>query len=137
MRFKKITTSSPQTTQLQSSEFAVMMHASSEHMCSGDCKNVSDIHQKLYISKAALSQTLGTLEKKGYIVRNINPEDRRKIMVTVTADGEVELEKATQLYNEMLDRILEQFGTEDTKTLIQLLERLTGILDAEELLRTT
>lgn len=126
-RFKKIDICASSSSQLQVSEMAIMIRALPE----GNV-NVSEIHQSLHISKAAVSQTLNTLEKKGYIIRKIDPADRRKIMVTVTLVGESELKKAKRLYDETMDRVLEQFGLENTKTFIKLMEDLIKIIEEME-----
>ena len=128
-RFKRIDICpSSSVTHLQASEMAVMIRASTRYTSPDGCAGVSEIHQTMYISKAAVSQTLNALERKGYITRAIDPSDRRKIMVTITAEGEAELEKTKQLYDNMLNTVLDQFGLEDTKTFIRLAERLMRIL---------
>lgn len=132
MRFKKIDLCPASAMRMQSSELAVMLGASS--CCSPDdgCAGVSEIHQTLHISKAAVSQTLNNLEKKGYIVRKIDPADRRKITVTVTSCGEQELEKARVAYDETLDRVLAQLGEENARDLVRLIGRLLEIFEELE-----
>ena len=129
MRFKKIDICPSMAERLQPSELAVMARTFSSCTCSADGVCVSQIHQTLYVSKAAVSQTLNTLEKKGYIVRQIDPNDRRKIIVTVTTEGEAELDIVQKMYNETLDLILGEFGQENTETLIELIEKLMNIVD--------
>lgn len=128
-RFKKIDICASSASQLQATEIAVMIRASNPYMPPGGCASVSEIHQTLHISKAAVSQTLNALEKKGYITRKIDLSDRRKIKVTVTASGVSELEKAKGLYDELLDEVLNQFGVENTQTLIELVEKLIAIFE--------
>lgn len=129
MRFKKIDFCVSSEAQLQPSEMAVMVRASSRCLYSGDGVCVSEIHEALYISKAAVSQTLNALEKKGYILRQIDPVDRRKIVVTITAMGEAELDRTMRIYNDALDAVLDQLGHENAEQLIDLIGRLMDIMN--------
>ena len=54
------------------------------------CMNldVPKIQKKLNISKPAISYILNTLEKKNYIIREIDPKDRRKVSISATPEGE-------------------------------------------------
>lgn len=129
MNFKRIDICPMSADSLQQSELAVMARAAEG--CMGSCRgiSVSDIQQNLHISKPAVSQTLNNLEKKRYIVRTIDPDDRRKIMVTLTPMGEEALARAKCFYEDNLDCLLEQFGTDNVKTLVSLINRLMDILD--------
>jgi CRP-like cAMP-binding protein len=40
------------------------------------------MHEALAVSRAAVSQMLGSLEKRGYIRREIDRDNRRKIIIT-------------------------------------------------------
>lgn len=132
MRFKKVDYFCLSTANLQQSELAVMAGASSGCACDSEGACVSDIHQNLPVSKSAVSQTLNGLEKKGLIVRTIDPSDRRKITVTLTPEGKASLDEAKHRYETALDDILEQFGEENTKTLLEMVERLTGLFKEAE-----
>lgn len=127
MRFKRIDICPPGTNCLQQSELAVMARASAGCMANEKGVCVSDIQQNLHISKPAVSQTLNGLEQRGYIVRTIDPDDRRKITVTLTPEGERVFAEARRSYEKSLDLVLEQFGEENAAALIELLNRLMDI----------
>ncbi len=79
IRFKNVGMRFPSRCDIQWSEHLIM-----EKICR-DCGeeksyiNVSEINEKMHISKPAVSQMLNSLEKKGYIIREIDTNDRRKI----------------------------------------------------------
>ena len=50
-------------------------------------KSVSDLAEVKQISRPAISQAVEMLVEKGYISRQSNPQDRRYIELTLTADG--------------------------------------------------
>lgn len=129
LRVKKSGGCFAQSNNLQSSELAVMYKASVGCAVCGNGFTVSQIQQSLHITKPAVSQILNGLEKKGYIIRSIAAGDRRKIMVTVTADGEEELRDAMRCQNEILEQVFCQFGEEDIRRLIGQVNRLLDILE--------
>ena len=129
VRFKRVDLQNASTTCLQPNELMIISRAANGCACTQKGYHVSEIQQDLHISKPAVSQALNSLEKRGYIVRSIDPDDRRKITVMVTSSGAAELETARRFYDEILADILNRFGTENTETLLALLERLMNILE--------
>lgn len=128
MRFKRFDVC-PVTSCLQQSELVVMAKAAAGCCACEKGASVSDIQQNLHISKPAVSQTLNSLEQKGYILRTIDLDDRRKIMVTLTPEGQVAFDKAQCIYQQALDDLLLQFGTQNTKQLITLINQLMDIIE--------
>jgi DNA-binding MarR family transcriptional regulator len=49
--------------------------------------NITDITKKLYLTRQAVSSSTRYLEKKGFLSRNGNKGDRRKIRVEITEKG--------------------------------------------------
>lgn len=132
MRFKRIDVCCVfKTKDIQFSELLILGKASAGCACNEKGISVSEIGQRLHLSKPAISQTLNSLEKKGYINREIDREDRRKIMVTLTAEGSHKLEEGIRGFDHKLDKTLEQFGTENTKELIELIDCLMNILEKQ------
>lgn len=128
-RMKKSASCMASTSNLQFSELAVMLKASGGCSVCEQGYSVSEIQSTLHISKPAVSQVLNNLEKKGYIARSIATGDRRKIMVTLTADGEAELDNAMRCQDERMGRVFEQFGEENIRVFIRLVNRLMDILE--------
>lgn len=91
---------------------------------------VSGIHRDLHFSKPAISQILNSLEKKGYVMREIDADDRRKITVTLTEKGKHLCEQAQTRTDNLLDEIILRMGEEDMKQLMSLFTRLADIIEA-------
>lgn len=89
--------------------------------------NMGDVSRKLCVSKPAVSQILGSLERKGYIVRDVDKDDRRRIMVRSTQEGELALANSRQCYEEAVNRLLGQMTDEELATLVRLMDRLADI----------
>ncbi len=91
--------------------------------------NAQRIQERLQISKPAISYTLNTLEKKAYIVREIDPNDRRRISITITQEGITATAQSMQQHADMWSRLLDGFGEENMVQLTQLLGRLFSVID--------
>lgn len=88
-----------------------------------------DIQNKLCASKAAVSNMLSSLEKKGFLNREINLDNRRKISLSLTDSGKSELKKCSKPFNDLMVEILERFGYDNTVSLIKLMDKLSEVLD--------
>jgi len=92
---------------------------------------VADIQSNLYITKPAISQMYNSLEKKGYITREIDIKDRRKIVAILTPEGQNVLKFMKESSNHMVSEIISRLGEDDTRQLIELFNRFADI--SEEL----
>jgi MarR family 2-MHQ and catechol resistance regulon transcriptional repressor len=48
---------------------------------------LNDLAARLYLDKSTASRVVDALEKKGYVERHANPEDRRALRLVATGDG--------------------------------------------------
>jgi DNA-binding MarR family transcriptional regulator len=87
------------------------------------------MHETLAVSKAAVSQMLGSLEKRGYIRREIDRDNRRKIIITLTEQGETAVDDAEKKMDILMSRIITQFGEKDTRNFTRLLDRFAEVVD--------
>jgi DNA-binding MarR family transcriptional regulator len=85
-----------------------------------DKNYVSDVWCDLSVSKSAVSQSLGVLEKKGLIHREMDKDDRRKILVTLTHQGETTLGQAEKQTHQMFESIVSRVGEKKVRELIDL-----------------
>ena len=129
MHFKKMSASFPIECEIQMNELIIMETISKGCSCANKDFNVSKIQENLHITKPAVSQILNTLEKKGYITRQINPQDRRKISVTTTPAGDEVLAESMNLYDQMLCELFGRFGEENMSMLMTQLDELTKIFN--------
>lgn len=127
IRFKRVDSCINNGKGLQMSELAVMGKAAKGCANGGMC--VGDITETMHISKPAVSQILNNLERRELITRAIDKKDRRKITVNLTPAGRAALHEAMTCLNEMMDDVLNSFGSENTKTLVALLNELMDIFE--------
>lgn len=90
---------------------------------------ISDLRKQSYVSRAAISQMLNSLECKGLIKREMDKVDRRRVTVRLTEEGKQTLERANQQLAAQLSRAIDQFGPENMAQLNQLLRDLHEIVN--------
>jgi DNA-binding MarR family transcriptional regulator len=83
----------------------------------------------LFVSKAAVSQTLGGLEKKGYVEREIDRGNRRKIIITLTDAGKAALENSTDALDKLAASLINRFGETKTGRLINLVNSFAELVE--------
>ncbi|MFF5994748.1 MarR family transcriptional regulator [Lysinibacillus sp. KU-BSD001] len=87
--------------------------------------------QHLHVSNSAVSQLLNKLEERGYISRNINPDNRREIKLALAQKGEAYFTSAEKLQQEMNERVYGKLSLEDLQQLLMILEKLNTIVQEE------
>lgn len=130
MRIKKMGAMFTSECEIQMNELAILRAAADECQCcpgSSINLNVPQLQDQLHITKPAISYILNTLEKKDYIVRTIDPKDRRKISISVTANGMAAAKQSEKAYEQMWGELLSRFGEEDMRALLGLLYRLLDV----------
>ena len=85
---------------------------------------VSSIAEALDISSPAVSRMLGGMERKGYILRKVNPHNRRNTIVKITKNGQKIYDKTESQMNCLLDHVTKRVGQEDMEELLRLWNRV-------------
>ena len=67
--------------------------------CDGEMTQ-RELTEKLGIQRASVSELLGKLEKKEYINRSQDEQDRRRVQISITEKGTAALQEETQTQNE-------------------------------------
>ena len=83
-----------------------------------------DICAELKVSSARVAAALNGLEKKGMVVRQTAPFDRRKVLIFITKKGEEYIKMRQALFLVTLDDALMRLGEGDLRELIRIMKRL-------------
>ncbi len=82
-------------------------------------------------SQSTITGIVDTMEKKDVVIRKMNPEDRRSVLVMLTDKGK-KLEKETPNINSILDNCCSGFDPNDIQLLTILLKKLDkSLVDTE------
>lgn len=127
IRFRKVGIILPYTSDLNITELVVMRGLEENCPYSDSNISISEVQSGLHVTKSAISQMMNSLEKKGYIERKIDTEDRRKIVVTLTQAGKDILIETKESANHNLNKIISNLGDENTKQFIDLLNQVSDI----------
>lgn len=90
-------------------------------------RRAADLSEILELSRPSITRILNDLERKGYVTRSIDPNDRRQINIELTADGEKAVQKANEKITALAERLVTALGDNDTDKLIELLGKLADI----------
>lgn len=75
----------------------------------------------------SLTRIIKAMENDGLLVRTPGADDKRKSMVTITADGQAIIDTHAVESNMLFQNLQKEFGREDMRTLLDLLEKLQNI----------
>ena len=127
---RKMEAAFSQECEMQMNEMAILQDIMGGCLCSEtSCTNlnVSKMQERLRISKPAVSYILNTLEKKNYIIREIDSTDRRKISISTTPEGQAAARRSIKKCDEAWQMLLDEFGEENMCQLIDLLTDLNKL----------
>lgn len=83
-----------------------------------------DLAKKMNVSTARVAYALNTLEKKNYILRTSEASDGRKVVISLTEQGELALKEREELISKMVAPMLHNLSDDETVTLFTLLKKL-------------
>ena len=89
----------------------------------------SEISSAMEISGARIAATLNSLENKGYITRQIDPSDRRRILVTLTEKGREREEEYRKRLSEIIEKMLMQLGEHDAREYIRITGKMAELAE--------
>ena len=98
-------------------------HPSPDSPC-GESVHVSGLNGREDLSMPAVSQLLGSLERKGYVKRQPDENDRRKVTVLLTDSGQTLLKDAHEKIERYIDVLVSRYGEEEFGELCRLASRL-------------
>ncbi|MDR3314369.1 MAG: transcriptional regulator [Oscillospiraceae bacterium] len=128
-RFRKTGLDFPKISDLNITELFVMAGISNNAFLDKSSCNLTEIQNNTHITKGAISLMFTSLEKRGYVIRETDKTNRRKITVALTPEGERVITEAQKQADALLDATLSRFGAEKSQQLVALLNELSDITD--------
>lgn len=83
----------------------------------GDVCTSTELASKLCVSKANLTGLIARLEEKGLLKRDINEDDARSKLITVTAKGQKLVDQIVPNFIKFLSKTLENIPAKEKKSL--------------------
>lgn len=88
----------------------------------------SELSNDRQLSTARIANTLASLEKKGWIRREQDSRDRRKVLVYLTDAGMERAEKGHQNCLGYMEELFLWLGEEDSKEFVRLQQRMNDFM---------
>lgn len=88
------------------------------------CADLTMVREYLAVSKAAISQMLSSLEKRGLIIRKIDSKNRRNLVLILTEAGKVALQEKRADVEYRISEIICAMGEPETAQFAELIEKL-------------
>lgn len=92
---------------------------------------VSDLAKRMRVMPPSASRTLKTLEERGLIYREADPQSRRNTCISLTEKGEEVREKCMETIGALMERVIDRMGKDDMEKLIELGKRFSGLMEEE------
>lgn len=83
------------------------------------------------ISTARVAALLNSMERKGWVKRLPDPQDRRKIRVRLTEAGEAVAAREKHRIHAYTEKVLAELGEADAREFLRILDRLIDISERE------
>ena len=81
------------------------------------------LSSRMGLTKSTVSQTLNSMEEKGWILRSIDPDNRRQTNIDLTEAGKQKIDDVFQKSKERIAKVLETMGREDSERFIEMIEK--------------
>lgn len=92
----------------------------------------SQLADLMRVSSGRVSTVLGALEKKGFISRDVDPDDRRNVIVTITDSGRERAQRDHEAMKESVCWIFSQMGERRTREFVELTEEFLTYMALRE-----
>jgi MarR family transcriptional regulator, organic hydroperoxide resistance regulator len=91
-----------------------------------------ELSQKLDVSTARIAAAVNNLEYKGFVKRKIDSVDKRKIIVSLTEDGDKRFIEFENNLRKRLLLITNELGQEKVKEYIETMKQIKDILERND-----
>ncbi len=89
----------------------------------------TEISEAMKSTKGRISAILNSLEKKGFIGREIDKDNRRNIIVTLSDSGRDYVMKELRECYRIVAHVFEELGEKDSKKFVELTERVFHLMN--------
>lgn len=98
-----------------------------------DSATPTSIAREIHLSQATVTNIVGRLETHGLVERRRSGDDRRSVQLTLTEPGQRAYSSAPELLQEDFLRQFRQLRPWEANMLLSSLQRIAGMMHAEEL----
>jgi DNA-binding MarR family transcriptional regulator len=89
--------------------------------------SVSELTDALAVGAATASQLVRTLEDRGWLRRSLDPADRRRHRLALTAEGRRVVDEQRERHRRWLRAVLERLTPEERAHLLAIVRKIAGL----------
>lgn len=97
---------------------------------------LKDLAEKMHLTIRQTSKMVGQLNERGLLLWTHDGNGSEGTYVTITETGKKMLEEQEQMLREYFGTVIEKFGKEKLRELIQLMQQLESVMDEVMVLET-
>lgn len=97
-----------------------------EMIGNNEAKNMSTVAKGLKVTVGTLTIAVNNLVKKGYVQRVRSEQDRRVVLISLTAKGLKAYRHHEKFHHEMIEAMLKDLDEQETKILVKSLTNLNN-----------
>lgn len=97
---------------------------------SGGPLPAGEVGSRMHITSATMTSVLDTLERNGYVQRMADPEDRRRVLVDVTPDARVVLDRMLPEVQQTCTAVMAAIDEEELGGFLDTLARIRAAIAA-------
>jgi DNA-binding MarR family transcriptional regulator len=120
-RFQEIREAFGRELDVTGPQYFVLMAVARFHAAGGI--GIGGLADQLHVAPPHVTTEVGKLVDKGLVAKRPNPEDGRRVLVTLTAAGRAALERLAPLRQHINNILFDGFSREEFATLARLLDR--------------
>ncbi|GIN92534.1 hypothetical protein J6TS1_32940 [Siminovitchia terrae] len=91
--------------------------------------SIGEIARLMKITSSAVGQIVNKLEDENYLMRTINPKNRREILVQLADKGIRHFEKEEKINREIINRFYSEMDLSEIEELKKILTKLSKIVE--------
>jgi DNA-binding MarR family transcriptional regulator len=95
--------------------------------------SLGELSERMYLHPSTISGVIDRLEKRGYLVRDRNEDDRRIVKVRLTPKGRILVRKAPNPVQGKMIYGLRKLKKEKLDLIYESVQELVGIMEAKNL----
>lgn len=107
------------------SEYILMREVASNTKEEYNSMALTEVREYLSVSKAAVSQMLSSLERRGYLTRECDANNRRNLIVVLTDEGRLVFEKKNEEFYQRFGNVIERIGEEKVTLFVEMINQMS------------
>jgi DNA-binding MarR family transcriptional regulator len=129
-RFRQVMRKPAHMDGMKSGEMAVMAAVAFHQKETGEGIRVSEIGKMMKIAPPTVTQFISGLEKRGWLIRRMDAQDRRSVQVTLTEEGSRQHDCFVAGMMKMFQALSAHLGSEDTASLNRIMNKALSYVES-------